>query len=67
MQEGYTGAQAFLPAQAIEQGKVDFVVASADLNAVNVENESSVDDDYLDYLLSDVKALEGEPIQEDGR
>ena len=24
VQEGYTGAQAFLPAQAIEQGKVDF-------------------------------------------
>ena len=65
VQEGYTGAQAFLPAQAIEQGKVDFVVASADLNAVNVENKSSVDDDYLDYLLSAVKALEGEPIQED--
>lgn len=52
--EGYTKAQAYLPLQSIIEGKVDVLVASARLNAVNVENLSHVRDGYLNYLLSKV-------------
>lgn len=62
-ENGYDKAQAYLPAQAIENGEVNFVVAAPALHKVQVKNNSSTSQRYLDYLLSDIYALEGEPIQ----
>ena len=62
-ENGYDKAQAYLPAQAIENGEVKFVVAAPALHKVQVKNNSSTSQRYLDYLLSDIYALEGEPIQ----
>lgn len=63
--EGYTKAQAYLPLQSITEGKVDVLVASARLNALNVENLSSVNNDYLNYLLGRVHDEVNHPVKQE--
>lgn len=63
-EQGFSQAQAYLPAQSIQSGSLDLVVASPILHKVQVtNNNSSTRANYLDYLLTDLKELEGQPIQ----
>lgn len=61
---GFSGAQAYLPAQAISSGELDLIVASTALRELRVDNQSSVNSDYLDYLLSEVYESRDKPIKE---
>lgn len=61
-EQGLKLAQAYLPAQSITNGELSLVVASPTIDEIEVINASRVSDDYLDYLLSDIKAQEGAPL-----
>lgn len=62
-EQGFLGAQAYFPVQSVDDGVLSMVVASPVLNSVELENKSGVRTSYLEYLLGDVSAQEGKPIE----
>ena len=59
---GFALARAYLPAQTIDNGVVDVVIANPKFNNFNIENKSLVSDDYLAYLMSGITDLSGKDV-----
>ena len=61
--QGFIGAQAYFPVQAVDDGVLSMVVAAPTLNGVSTENSSGVRDSYLKYLLGGIEEQVGLPIE----
>ena len=61
--QGFIGAQAYFPVQAVDDGVLSMVVAAPTLNGVSTENTSGVRDSYLKYLLGGIEEQVGLPIE----
>ena len=61
--QGFIGAQAYFPVQAVDDGMLSMVVAAPTLNGVSTENSSGVRDSYLKYLLGGIEEQVGLPIE----
>ena len=61
--QGFIGAQAYFPVQAVDDGVLSMVVAAPTLNGISTENTSGVRDSYLKYLLGGIEEQVGLPIE----
>ena len=61
--QGFIGAQAYFPVQAVDDGVLSMVVAAPTLNGVSTENSSGVRGSYLKYLLGGIEEQVGLPIE----
>ena len=61
-EHGYALSKAYLPAQTIDNGVIEVVVANPKFNNFTIENKSLVSDDYLAYLMSGITDLSGKDV-----
>lgn len=61
---GFSNAQAFLPEQSLIDGSLEVYVAATKLQDMELENQTAVNDDYFQYLLSGITASQGQPINQ---
>lgn len=64
-EKGFVLSKAYLPAQTIDEGLVDVLVANPKFNNFTIDNQSLVRDSYLEYLMSGITDLSGEDVTED--